>query len=263
MNSSASQKIPLDSARVTRKRALKDGPVIFQLEDILPDEAREKKDLALAELNNVFKMFLRERGTRKKDISIVGQFAVIYNNPKFAEWHTLSKSEQSDSLSQQVIMPPVYDELIAPIGATAGDEKIIKSVVKDAIQNSIDSFSHAAFVQKKYVTRFPGIKIILFIDQAGERMVLAVVDNGFGENITKPKKNHLGEEYGDDFASRFVDWVVRRFFEKQEGEIRRDIAYTGGQGMALKKLNIELKLDTKVHFLASGAVFELKLKNFF
>ena len=263
MNSSASQKIPQDSAYGERKRALKDGPVIFQLEDILPDEAREKKDLALAELNQVFKMYLRECGMRKKNISIIGQFAVIYNDPKFAEWHTLSKEEQSASLSEQVIMPPVYDELIAPIGATAGDERIVKSVIKDAVQNAIDSFSHAAFVQKKYVTRFPGIKIILFIDQVQERMVLAVVDNGFGEKIIKPKKNHIGEEYGDDFASRLVDWVVRRYFEKEDGEVRRDIAYTGGQGMALKKLKIELQLDTDVHFLASGAVFELKLKNFF
>jgi len=263
MNLNTSRKMPADSDQGARMRALKDGPVIFQLEDILPDEAREKKDLALAELNHVFKMYLRDRGTRKKDISILGQFSVIYNDPRFSEWHTMSKSEQSDALSDQVIMPPVYDELIGPIGITAGDEKIIKGVVKDAVQNAIDSFAHAAFVQKKYVNRFPGIKIILFIDQAQERMVLAVVDNGYGEKITKPKKNFTGEEYGDDFASRFVDWVVRRYFEKEEGEIRRDIAYTGGQGMALKKVNIELQLDTEVHFLASGAVIELKLKNFF
>ena len=263
MNLSASRKLPENSGLGARKRALKEGPVIFQLEDILPDEAREKKDLALAELNHVFKMYLRERGTRKKDISIVGQFSILYNDPKLAEWHTLSKSEQNDSLSEQVIMPPVYDELIRPIGALAGDEKIIKGVVKDAVQNAIDSFSHAAFVQKKYITRFPGIKIILYLDQAQERMVLAVVDNGFGERIIKPKKNYTGEEYGDDFASRLVDWVVRRFFEKEQGKVRRDIAYTGGQGMALKKLKIELQLDADVHFFASGAVFELKLKNYF
>ena len=263
MNLSASQKIWADSGQGSRKRALKDGPVIFQLEDILPDEAREKKDLTLAELNHVFKMYLRERGTRKKDISIVGQFSVIYNDPRFAEWHIMSKPEQSDALSDQVIMPPVYDDLIAPIGITAGDERIIRGVVKDAVQNAIDSFSHAAFLQKKYLTRFPGIKIILFIDQAQERMVLAVVDNGYGAKIIKPKKNFTGEEYGNDFASRLVDWVVRRYFEKEEGKVRRDIAYTGGQGMALKKLSIELQLDTEVHFLASGAVFELKLKNFF
>ena len=101
------------------------------------------------------------------------------------------------------------------------------------------------------------------MDQAQQRLVLAVVDNGFGEKITKPKKNFTGEEYGDDFASRLVDWVVRRYFEKEEGEVRRDIAYTGGQGMALKKLRIELHLDAEVHFLASGAVFELRLKNIF
>ena len=263
MNSNTNQKMPADGDQGARKRALKDGPVIFQLEEILPDEVRDQKDLALAELNQVFKMYLRERGTRKTDISILGQFSVIYNDPRFAEWHTMSKPEQSDALSDQVIMPPVYDELIGPIGITAGDEKIIKGVVKDAVQNAIDSFSHAAFVQKKYVTRFPGLKIILFIDQAQERLILAVVDNGFGEKITKPKKNITGEEYGDDFASRLVDWAVRRYFEKDEGEIRRDIAYTGGQGMAMKKLNIELQLHTEVHFLASGAVFELKLKNVF
>ena len=89
----------------SRRRTLKDGPVIFQLEDLPSDEDRTKKDLTLAELNHVFKMYLQERGTRREDISIVGQFSVIYNDPKFAEWHTLSKSEQSDSLSEQVIMP--------------------------------------------------------------------------------------------------------------------------------------------------------------
>ena len=247
----------------TRGRNLKDGPVICQSEDLLSDEDRIKKDLTLAELNHVFKMYLQERGSRRNDISIVGQFAVIYNNPKFAQWHTLSKSDQSDSLSEQVIMPRVYEDLIMPLGATAGDDQIIKGVVKDAIQNAIDSFSHAAFVQKKYITRFPGIKIILFMDQANERMVLAVMDNGYGAKITKPKKSYMGEEYGDDLAARLVDWIARRFFEKDEGEIRRDIAYTGGQGMAMKKLKIELQLDVEVYYLASGAVFELRLKNFF
>lgn len=237
--------------------------MICQSEDFLLEENREKKDLTLAELNHVFKMYLKERGTRKKDISIVGQFALLFNDPKFAEWHTLSKSDQSDSLSEQVIFPPVYDELIRPLGATAGDEQIIKGVVKDAIQNAIDSFSHAAFLQKKFITRFPGVKIILFMDQASKKMILAVVDNGFGAKITKPKKSHMGEEYGDDFASRFVDWVIRRFVEKEEGDVRHDISYTGGQGMAMKKLRIELQLDVEVYFLASGAVFELRLKNFF
>lgn len=248
---------------LVKGRSLKDGPVICQSEDFLLEENREKKNLTLAELNHVFKMYLQERGSHKKDISILGQFSVLFNDPKFAIWHTLSKLEQSDSLSDQVILPQVYDELIAAIGAIAGDEKITKSVVKDAIQNAIDSHSHAAFLQKKYITRFPGIKIILFMDQVEKRMVLAVVDNGFGAKITKPKKSHLGEEYGNDFASRFVDWVVRRFFEKEEGDIRHDIAYTGGQGMAMKKLKIELQLDVDIHFLASGAVFELKLKSFF
>lgn len=247
----------------SKQGKLKDGPIICQSEEYLPDENREKKDLTLAELNHVFKMYLGKRGTRQQDLSIVGQFSVIFDDPKFAQWHTLSKTEQSDSLSEQVIMPQAYAELIAPIGATAGDADIIQNVAKDALQNAIDSFSHAAFVQKKYATRFPGIKIILFIDQARKQMVLAVVDNGYGEKINKPKKTFTGEEYGDDFASRFVDWVVRRFFEKEKGEVRRDIAYTGGQGMAMKKLNIELQLDTEVHFLASGAVFELRLKNFF
>jgi len=237
--------------------------VICQSEDFLLEENREKKDLTLAELNHVFKMYLKERGTRKKDISIVGQFSLLFNDPKFAEWHTLSKSDQSDSLSEQVIFPSVYDELIGPLGATAGDEQIVKGVVKDAIQNAIDSFSHAAFIQKKFITRFPGIKTILSMDKHSKKLMLAVVFNGFSAKITKQKKSHMGEEYGDDFASRFVDWVIRRFVEKEEGDVRHDIAYTGGQGMAMKKLRIELQLDVEVFFLASGAVFELRLKNFF
>ena len=263
MKSGASGILKEERAYSSRGRSLKEGPVICQLEDFLLEDNREQKDLTLAELNHVFKMYLKQRGIRKKDLTIVGQFSLLFNDPKFAEWNTLSKSEQSDSLSQQVILPQVYDDLITPLGATAGDAAVIKGVVKDAIQNAIDSFSHAAFLQKKFVTRFPGVKIILFLDQASKRMILAVVDNGFGEKITKPKKSHLGEDYGDDFAARFVDWVVRRFIEKEDGDVRRDISYTGGQGMAMKKLRIELQLDVEVHYLASGAVFELNLKSFF
>ena len=263
MNSSTSAQMKADTRQEARRKSLKEGPVIYQLEDLPSDEDRIKKDLTLAELNHVFKMYLQERGTRSEDISIVGQFSLIFNDPRFARWDTLSKSQQSESLSEQVIMPKVFNELITPIGDAAGDVQIIKGVVKDAVQNAIDSFSHAAFLQKKYVTRFPGIKIILFIDQVRERMVLAVMDNGYGAKITKPKKSFTGQEYGDDLASRIVDWVVRRYFEKDAGEVRRDIAYTGGQGMAMKKLKIELQLDVEIHFLASGAVFELRLKNFF
>lgn len=258
-----SRKVKEKTKNLAKGKSLKDGPIICQCEDFLPEDNRVKKDLTLAELNHVFKMYLQECGIRKRDISIVGQFSLLFNDPKFSEWHTLSKSEQSDSLSDQVIFPQIYDELITPLGATAGDAEVIKGVVKDAVQNAIDSFSHAAFVQKKFISRFPGVKIILFMDQTNKQMILAVADNGFGAKITKPKKSHMGEEYGDDLASRLVDWVIRRFVEKEEGEIRHDISYTGGQGMAFKKLKIELQLDVDIHFLASGAVFELKLKNYF
>ncbi len=244
-------------------RSLKEGPVVYQLEDSPIDEYRTKKDLTLAELNHVFKMYLLELGLMSRDISILSQFAVIFNDPRFSTWHTLSKPQQSDALTDQVMMPKVFDELITTIGTTVGDAHIVKGVVKDASQNAIDSFSHAAFLQKKYITRFPGIKIILFMDQVKKSLVLVVVDNGYGEKITKPKKSFTGQEYGDDIASRMVDWVIRRFVENEDGEIRHDIAYTGGQGMAFKKIRIEMQLDIEIHFLASGAVFELRLKSYF
>ncbi len=244
-------------------RSLKEGPVIYQSEDHLTDEHSEKKDLTLAELNHAFKMYLLECGLRKKDISILSQFSLIFNDERFASWFNMSKSQQSDALSELVIMPEVYDELITTIGKSAGDAQIIKSVVKDALQNSIDSFSHAAFLQKKYVSRFPGVKIILYMNQVSKMLVLAVVDNGYGEKITKPKKSYTGQEYGDDLASKLIDWLVRKFVEKEQGDIHHGIAYTGGQGMAMKKLRIELRLNVDVHFLASGAVFELKFNSYF
>jgi len=240
-------------------RSLKEGPVILQVEDFFIEEPREKKDLTLAELNHLFKIFLKSKGIKKKSISIIDQFSLLFNDSAFSEWHNLSKAEQSKSLSDQVVFPQVYDELITELGATAGDSQTIKGVVKDALQNAIDSFSHAAFLQRKFESRFPGVKVILFVDNVDDKMILVVVDNGYGAKIVKPKKSYMGEEYGDDFASRVVDWLIRRFVEKDAGDIRRDIAYTGGQGMAMKKLRIELQLDVDVHFLASGAVFELRL----
>jgi len=248
---------------LTTGKSLKEGPVIYHPEDHLIDDHKTKKNLTLAELNHVFKLYLHECGLQHDDISILGQFSLIFNDPTFSIWHTISKQEQSDALSKLVVMPQVYDELITSIGTTAGDAMIIKSVVKDAYQNAIDSFSHAAFVQKKYLTRFPGIKIILYVDQIRKLIVLTVVDNGYGEKFLKPKKSFTDQTESDDFVSRFVDWVIRRYIEKEDRTVRHDIAYTGGQGQALNKIKTELQLDAGVHFLVSGAVFEIKLKNYF
>jgi len=247
----------------TTGQSLKEGPVIYHPEDHLIDEHKTKKNLTLAELNHVFKIYLHEHNLKYDDISILGQFSLIFNDPTFSIWHTISKQEQSDALSKLVVMPQVYDELITSIGTTAGDAMIIKSVVKDAYQNAIDSFSHAAFVQKKYLTRFPGIKIILYVDQIRKLIVLTVVDNGYGEKFLKPRKSFTDQTESDDFVSRFVDWVIRRYIEKEDRTVRHDIAYTGGQGQALNKIKTELQLDAGVHFLVSGAVFEIKLKNYF
>ncbi|MCP3869609.1 MAG: hypothetical protein GY703_16255 [Gammaproteobacteria bacterium] len=246
----------------SRRPPLKSGPVIFQSEDNLLEEDKRKKDMTLSELNHVFRLYLTKKGLQMEDISILGLFSVIFNDPRFSRWHELSKSDQSNALTRLVVMPEVYDELILKIGATAGDAQIIKSVVKDAYQNAIDSFSHAAYVQRKYDNRFPGFKVVLFLDQIQHKLVLTLVDNGFGKKIIKPKKSHTGQDYGDDFVSRITDWLIRRYVEK-EGPIEREISYTGGQGMAMKKLRIELGLNIDLHFLATGAIFELKLKNFF
>lgn len=242
--------------------SLKEGPVIYQSEDSLLDEDRTKKDLTLAELNHILKLYLAKKNIRLEDISILGQFSVIFNDPRLSEWHALEKNEQSDALSDIVVLPDIYHELIDKIGAAAGDAQIISSIVKDAYQNSIDSFSHAAFVQQKYKSRFPGFKAILFLDQVSEKTLLVVVDNGYGEKVEKPKKNYLGEEYGDDLVSKITDWLISKF-EKEHKEADHRIAYTGGQGMALKKIEVELNLDTDLHFFSTGAVFELRLKNFF
>jgi len=127
----------------TAGRSLKEGPVIYHPEDYLIDEHKTKKNLTLAELNHVFKMYLQQSHLDHSDISILGQFSLIFNDPIFSKWHTLSKSRQSDSLSELVDIPSTYDALITSIGTIAGDAVIIKSVIKDAYQNAIDSFSHA------------------------------------------------------------------------------------------------------------------------
>ncbi len=245
--------------------SLKEGPVAYQSEDGLLDEERrrQKKNLTLAELNHVFKLYLANKRIEIKDTSILIQFSVIFNDPRFAVWHTLDKTQQSNALSEIVVLPEFSHALIKKIGEAAGDAQIIGGVIKDAYQNAIDSFSHAAFIQQRYVDRFPGIKIILLLHQVEERMLLVVIDNGFGKKVAKPKKSYTGHDYSNDFVSRLVDWLVRKYVEKEEGHLERRIAYTGGQGMALKKIMIELQLDADLHFFTNGAVFELKLKNFF
>ena len=243
--------------------SLKEGPVVYQSGDNLLEEERQRKNLTLGELNHVFKLYLAKKGIRIEDISILSQFSLIFNDPRFASWHTLSKAEQVDALTEIVVLPELCHELIQKIGAAAGDTQIVSGVIKDAYQNAIDSFSHAAFIQQKYVNRFPGFKIILLLHQVDKRMILVLIDNGFGSKVIKPHKSYIGQEDGDDFVSRFVDWLVRRYVEKDKSHVERRIAYTGGQGMAMKKIKIELQLDVDLHFFTNGAVFELKLKDFF
>ncbi len=242
--------------------SLKEGPVIYQREDSLLEEDRFKKDLTLGELNHVFKLYLVKRNMRLTDISILSQFSVIFNDRRFAEWHEMDRDAQDEALTELVRLPQVYDELIEKVGTTAGDAQIIKSVVKDAYQNAIDSFSHAAFIQQKYRNRFPGFKVNLFLDQINQKLNLIVVDNGFGEKVIKPKKSHTGQRYDDDIFMRITDWLIRRFVEK-EGPVEHRVAYTGGQGLGLKKIGIELGLDYELHFFSTGAIFELKLKSYF
>jgi len=249
-------------AKSTAGISLKEGPVIYQSEDSLLKKDRIRKDLTLAELNHILKLYLAEGNTRVEDVSILSQFSVIFNDSRFSEWHSLSKAEQSAALSELVILPDIYNELMEKVGTAAGDAQIISSVVKDAYQNSIDSFSHAAFIQQKYVSRFPGFKVIYFLDQVRQISVLVVVDNGFGKRVDKPKKSYLGEEYGDDLVSKITQWLFHRF-EKEDENVDHRIAYTGGQGMALKKIEVELRLNIDLHYFTTGAVFELKLKSFF
>jgi len=246
----------------TSSISLKEGPVIYQGEESLGNEEKLKKDLTLAELNHVFKLYLGNLGIRVKDVSILGQFSIIFNDRRFAEWHIMDLSDQDQALTEIVQLPEVYNELISKIGQIAGDEQIIKSVVKDAYQNAIDSFSHAAFMQRKYENRYPGIKIIVFLNQIQQRMSLAVVDNGYGEMVEKPKKSFTGKTNDDDLAMKITDWIIRRFTGKRKN-VEQQIAYTGGQGMALKKIEIEYRLEYALYFFTTGAVFELRLKAYF
>ncbi|MCU7799363.1 MAG: hypothetical protein KZQ70_04250 [gamma proteobacterium symbiont of Lucinoma myriamae] len=80
-----------DKSRTSvRGRSLKEGPVIYHPEDYLIDDHKIKKNLTLAELNHVFKMYLQECNLHYDDISILGQFSVIFNDPLFRTWHTLT-----------------------------------------------------------------------------------------------------------------------------------------------------------------------------
>ena len=249
-------------AKPNRRISLKEGPVIFQQEESLEDDEKLKKDLTLAELNHIFKLYLGNSGFRTDDISILGQFSVIFNDSRFAEWHSLSLTQQDTALSQIVLLPEVYEELIAKIGDIAGDKQIIRWIAKDAYQNAIDSFSHAAFTQRKYKNRYPGFKVIIFLTQTHQGMNLVVVDNGFGDMVVKPKKSFTGQTYDDDIMMKITNWIIGLFSGEKTKPVQH-IAYTGGQGMALKKIKLELGLDYALHFFTSGAVFELKLKTYF
>ncbi|MCP4042015.1 MAG: hypothetical protein GY731_08675, partial [Gammaproteobacteria bacterium] len=101
--------------------SLKEGQVIYQSDDSLSERDRQKKNLTLEELNHVFRLYLGCRNLNMGDISILGQFSLIFSDGRFSKWHTMSKAEQGEALTELVILPSVYEELIDKIGDMVGD----------------------------------------------------------------------------------------------------------------------------------------------
>ena len=50
---------------------------------------------------------------------------------------------------------------------------------------------------------------------------------------------------------------------KKRNKSITELLIPGGKGMAMKKIEVELSLNVGMHFFSTGAVFALKLKNFF
>lgn len=219
-----------------------------------PDEMLAATRESIAE---VFQDFLVKKGFTDDRISVIDGFLFIFNEPRFAQWHTLNWWEQR-KLIQTIKEHPLYTERAhALLGRSClapyinySDDMVAKStdlevkrawmrkrlVLKESFWNAIDSISHAAYHQKKYQEQFPALCILLcnVIDRNGREAELVLgIDNGTGFLYKKKSR---------DSAMFCLFYTAYKFF------FGSGVFYIGGLELGL----IETESELSCH--GSGAV---------
>jgi hypothetical protein len=205
----------------------------------------------------VFRDFLKVKELSDDRISVIDGFLFLFNDPKFAEWHTLNwwdqrkfinaiKDQQNYTGRSQVLLEQSH---LAPyIGysddmvAKSTDQEVKRAwmrkrlVLKECFWNTLDSVSCAAYFQKKYQEQYPALCVLLcnVIDKDGRETELVLgIDNGIGY-VYKKKSRESG--------------MIRFLYKTYKFFIRSGVFYIGGLELGL------LETDSELSCHGSGAV---------
>ena len=205
----------------------------------------------------VFRDFLAKKIITYDRISVKDGFLFVFNEPGFAKWETLNwwdqrkhvqaikdhqfYVERSHVLLAQSHLAP-YMDYSDDMVAKSTDQEVKRAwmrkrlVLKECFWNAIDSFSHAAYFQKKYQELFPALCVLLcnVIDKNGNETELVLgIDNGIGFLYKKKIRDSA---------------MIRLFYKTYKFFFRNGVFYIGGLELGL------LETDGKLSCHGSGAV---------
>lgn len=208
-------------------------------------------------IERVFLDFLAVQKIAAADISLIDGFLFIFNETEFTKWHTLSWWDQRKLvreikdhhlymqrahalLSRSSLAP--YIDYSDDMVARSTDQEVKRAwmrkrlVHKECFWNAIDSFSHAAYFQKKYQGLYPALCVLLckVVDWNGREFELVLgIDNGTGFLYKKKSR--------ESSMIRCIYKVYKYFFT-------RGVFYIGGLELGL------IETDGRLSCHGSGAV---------
>ena len=225
-----------------------------------PDRIRSDEDkltAARAGVAEVLQDFLEVRELPAEQIEVLDGFLFFFNAPEFTQWHLLNWWEQRQQvlaikdtrlyrdragiLLQQSYLAPYInytDEMVAKSSDRQVKQAWMRKrlVLQECFWNAIDSFSHAAYYQKKYQEMFPALCLLLcnVIGSNGQKKEQFIgIDNGIGYLYKKKSR--------DSAMFRLIYKTFKFFF-------RRGVFYIGGLELGL------LETDGELSCHGSGAV---------
>jgi len=220
-------------------------------------EAEKKLAATWASISGVLQEFLKAGAFPAGQIEVLDSFLFLFNAPEFTQWHSLNWWEQRQQI-QTIKDTPLYRDrawlllqqsYLAPYINYADDmvakstDRLVKHawmrkrlVLQECFWNTIDSVSHAAYYQKKYLDMQPALCLLL-CNVIGPNSVKKEqffgIDNGIGYLYKKKSR--------DSAMFRLIYKIFKLFF-------RRGVFYIGGLELGL------LETDSELSCHGSGAV---------
>jgi hypothetical protein len=192
-------RLKLISVKTSKTFKLQEYPVLQTDSNRLNSE---KEEVTLQELQIIFSRFLKKRESSRKNINVIDSFSVLFNEDDYTRWHDLNGKAQKRLVEKTLVIPEPdgkldsFNQHTSQLTQLAPEYRgIIRSFLRHTIQNAFDGFSAAAFNEttpdsghNRYAQVYPGASVVLFEQQNQDNIFIALINNGSGKKLNKPKK---------------------------------------------------------------------------